>query len=141
MKRMIATFSILAIACAAVTGLVLAQVPRNNQATNEIADTFGQAASLEDRGDPVLGRVLFEHVTSVHFCGATFPANSDGSFGGWHVGDDAGPDSKMTIYENYIVKDAFFPDGTLFRESRPYDTLGGIEQQIPASAVTRAKND
>ena len=138
---MISAFSIPAIVFAAVTGVVLAQAPRNNRSTNGTAGAFVRATSIDDCEHPVLGRVLFENVTSVHFCGVTFPANSDGSFGGWVVGVDAGAESKMTIYENYIVKDILLPDGTVFRESRPYDTLGYIEQRIPVSAVKAAEKD
>ncbi|WP_339748952.1 hypothetical protein [uncultured Rubinisphaera sp.] len=133
MKAMISTFSVLAVAV--VTGIVLAKAPNVNRSTESTADSIVRAASVDDDEHPVLGRVLFEHVTSVHFCSATFPPNNDGSLGGWIVGDDESAQSNMTIYENYIVKDYLLPDGTLFRESRPYDTLGNIEQRIPRGTL------
>lgn len=132
MKTLVSKFSVLAIALAAVTGIVLAQADRGHSSQNGTAVAPIEPKSIEDDDHPVLGRVLFENVTSVHFCGPTFPANSDGSFGGWVIGNDHGAKSKMTIYENYIVRETLLPDGSVFRESRPYETLGNIEQRIPA---------
>ncbi|QDU36608.1 hypothetical protein Mal4_08950 [Maioricimonas rarisocia] len=134
MKSLIATFAILAVAFASIAGFVLAQAPNNSPSTVPIAEGRDKATTNNQFDHPVLGKVLFEHVTTVHYCDATFPANSDGSFGGWHVGDEYGAQSTMTIYENYIVQEHLLPDGTVFRDSRPYDTLGRIEQRIPPSA-------
>lgn len=139
MKTMITTFSVLAIAVASVTGIVLAQNPNDNGSAKATNSADIQAKPEDDGEHPVFGRVLFENVTSVHFCGATFPGNSDGSFGGWVIGEDGGAQSSMTIYENYIVKDSLLSDGTVFRESRPYETLGNIEQRIPPGTL-RTKN-
>ncbi|WP_339749504.1 hypothetical protein [uncultured Rubinisphaera sp.] len=131
MKVMIFTVSVLLIAVAAVTGIVLAQIPSDNSSLQRTNDCIIHTKSTDDGEHPVLGRVLFENVTHVHFCGVSFPANPDGSFGGWVLADDEGTHSKMTIYENYIVQDHLRADGIVFRECRPYDKLGNIEQQIP----------
>ena len=136
MKAMTSTIAILLVAFATITGIVLAQVPNAQRSTNAAADLPSQAASFNDHEHPILGRVLFEHVTCVHYTGIGMPANSDGSFGGWVAPNEG--EGSMTIYENYIVTEEVAPDGTTFRDIRPYDTLGRIEQRIPAGALRSA---
>ena len=82
MKAMISKIAILLVAFATITGIVLAQIPGGQRSTNAAADLPSQAASFNDHEHPVLGGVLFEHVTCVHYTGIGMPANSDGRFGG-----------------------------------------------------------
>jgi hypothetical protein len=77
-----------------------------------------------------LGKLLFEHVTTVYFHGPGMPANSDGSLGGWGT-PKADVPVQMSIYENYIVQEALLPDGTIWRDYRAYDQIGRVEQLIP----------
>ena len=160
MKAITFTFAIIAVAC--ITGVVYTQSPPSPQQAREITvagkdmkqhapfsafaeafaseqppkarDEFLDRAMPVDKGQhPVLGRVLFEHVTTVHFSGVGFPANKDGTLGGWGRSNDKGTQEKMTIFEKYIVKEVLLSDDTMYREIRPYDTLGRIEQQISIS--------
>ena len=134
MKVMFSAIAIFTAVSATATGIVLAQAHRDQFVTSATADVRSPAASVDEGEHPVLGKVLFEHVTCVHYSGVEMPANPDGSFGGWVAKNEGGVQEKMTIYENYIVKESVSPDGTTFREIHPYDTLGSIEQLIPARA-------
>ena len=139
MKVMTSMFAILALAFAMAAGIVLAQAQTDQRFQSATAEAAGQAKSVEEGEHPVLGKVLFRHVTCVHYAGVEMPANRDGSFGGWVAKNEGGVQETMTIYENYIVKEAVAPDGTTYRESHPYDTLGSVEQLIPASALKPSK--
>lgn len=135
MKFVIPGLAFFVLGSAITTAVVFAQT--EDSLENAIAAPLQQTKAPEHS---VLGAVLFDHVTTVHFAGIDMPANTDGSFGGWNASHSATENGEVvqewiTIYENYIVKEMQMPDGMVFRESRPYDTLGRIEQRIPANAV------
>ena len=136
MKTLVATCAVLAFVV--ITGIVFAQTRSESSSPASVVAPRDAEASVAKRVDPVLGKVLFEHVTSVHFCGVNMPSNSDGSLGAW-VAKGEGVPTEMTIYENFIVKEALLPDGTTYRETHPYDQLGPIEQRIPAKAKRRLR--
>lgn len=134
MKSVNPKFAILAVAFATVTGIVVARPPTRLLSTAPIPDARYQTTTIDRCNNSILGKVLFENVTSVHFSGVDMPANSDGSFGGWVLEDAPTLTTQMTIYENFIVQEMRDPDGTAYRVTRSYDKLGRIEQRISGKA-------
>jgi hypothetical protein len=136
MKATLSATAVIAVVFATITGFVLAQVPSDQRNTTAAVKPRSQSVSFHNDESLVLGRVLFENVSCVHYEGIEMPANSDGSFGGWVAPTEG--EGTMTIFENYIVSEVIDSDGSILRDIRPYDTLGRIEQRIPANAPSPA---
>lgn len=91
-----------------------------HDATDEVS------ASPAPPDNSSFGTKLFSDVQRVYFAGPSFPASSDGTFGGLFAVD---AHSTITIYERYIVRDETDPvTRETLRTVYTYDTLGRFEQ-------------
>ena len=95
---------------------------------------FSLAQEPDSKTDCALGKLLFSNVACVYFRGPGFPANSDGTLGGF-VSDGNG--GQMKIYEKFICRECNDKAGaTVVRELHSYDKLGKIEQRSAAAVMS-----